>query len=59
MLVSGMLCPPSSQVLQPPPLRALVPGLLVGRLLVFMLLGWLWGSLLGCWLMGCWTAEFG
>ena len=43
MLVCGMLCPPSSQVMQPPPppLCALVPGFLVGWLLVFGLLGWL------------------
>ena len=38
----------------PPPLCALVAGLLVGWLLVFRLLGWLLG-----WLVGCWTAEFG
>ena len=37
-----------------PPLCALVPGLMVGDLLVFGLLGWLLG-----WLVGCWTAEFG
>ena len=52
--VSSMLCPPSSQVMESPPtLSALVPGLLVGWLLVFGLLGWLLG-----WLVGCWTAEF-
>ena len=38
----------------PPPLCALVPGLLVGWLLVFGLLGWLLG-----WLVSCWTVEFG
>ena len=53
VLVSGMLCPPSSQVMQPPPPPcALVPGLLVGWLLVFGLFGWLLGSLVGCWQMG-------
>ena len=60
-LVIGMLCPPSSQVMQPPPppLRALAPGLLVGWLMVFGLLDWLLGSLVGCWCMGFVTAEFG
>ena len=45
--VSSMLCPPSSEVMEspPPPRCALVPGLLVGWLLVFGLLGWLL-----CWL---------
>ena len=58
--VSGVLCPPSSQVMgPPPPLCALVPGLLVGWLLVFWLLGWLLGWLVGCWLIGSWAAEFG
>ena len=28
-------------------------------LLVFGLLGWLLGSLVGCWWMGSWAAEFG
>ena len=43
----------------PPPLCALVLGLLVGRLLVFGLLGWLLRWLVGCWLIGSGTAEFG
>ena len=59
MLVCSMLCPPSSQVMQTPPLCALVRGSLVGWQLVFGLLGWLLGSLVGCWWMGSWTAEFG
>ena len=40
MLVSGVVCPPSLQDMEsPPPLCALVSGLLVGWLLVFGLLG--------------------
>ena len=59
MRVSRMLCPPSSQVLQPPsPLCALVLSLLVGWLLVFGLLGWLLRWLVGCWLIGTGTAQF-
>ena len=59
-MVSGMVCPTSSQILQPPPpLCEPVPGLLVGWLLVFGLLGWLLGLLVGCWWMGSSTAEFG
>ena len=40
----------------PPPLCALVLGLLVGWLLLFGLLGWLLGWLVGCRLIGSWTA---
>ena len=57
--VSGMLCLPSSQFMHPPPLCALVLGLLVGWLLTFGLLGWLLRWLVGCWLIGSCTAEFG
>ena len=60
MRVTGMLCPPSSHVMEPPPPPcALVPGLLFGWLLVFGLLGWLLRWLVGCWLIGSGTAEFG
>ena len=39
--VSGMLCPPSSQVMESRHPCALLPGLLVGWLPVFGLIGWL------------------
>ena len=57
--VSGMLCHPSSQVMETPPrVHWYLPSLLVGWLLVFGLLGWLLGLLVGCWLIGFGTPEF-
>ena len=60
MRVGGVLCPPSSQFMHPPPpcVHWCLACWLVG-LMVFGLLGWLLRWLVGCWLIGSGTAEFG
>ena len=62
LLCGSVVCfvpPPPKFCNPPPPPCALVPGLLVGWLLVFWLLGCLLRWLVGCWLIGSRTAEFG
>ena len=49
MLVSGMLCPPSCQVMQPPPCVHWYPAC--------WLVGWLVVGFSGC-LIGCWVCWF-
>ena len=58
--VSGMLCPPSSQVLQPPPPPVCTGTWLVGWLAVGFRVAWLVVALVGwLWLIGSGTTEFG
>ena len=54
--VSGMLCPPSSQVLQPP------PPPVHWYIACWFVCCWFSGCLVGCcvgWLVGCWLIGFG